>query len=154
MKEGDSMKPITIHVPGTPKPGGSKTAFPFRRNDGSLGARVVDAAGKGNATWRNLVVVHAKQAHKGPPMKGPIRLSVTFRMPRPKRHYRGNGKLRGDAPLWHVSRPDTTKLLRAVEDALTDAGLWADDGCVASQTAVKCYADQPGCVIEVFELCR
>ena len=84
-------------------------------------------------------------------MEGPIRLEVRFLMPRPQAHYhwkqrmgqRVQGELRDDAPLEHVSQPDTTKLLRALEDALTGV-IWLDDKQVWDQRCLKFYDCTPG----------
>ncbi len=60
---------------------------------------------------------------------------MVFTFARPKSHYR-SGKnahlLRDDAPSAPAnhSGPDLSKLARSTEDALTDAGVWVDDGLV------------------------
>jgi Holliday junction resolvase RusA-like endonuclease len=64
-----------------------------------------------------------------------------FVLARPRSHYgtgRNADRLRATAPAWPCSRPDATKLLRAVEDALTGV-VWRDDGQVVVQTARKVY---------------
>jgi crossover junction endodeoxyribonuclease RusA len=64
-------------------------------------------------------------------------------MPRPKSHFRTGsraGELRETAARYPVTKPDRTKLLRALEDALTDAGVWRDDTQVVSGDVSKRYA--------------
>lgn len=80
------------------------------------------------------------------PLDGPVMLEVTFVLPRPAKHYlpvtkkRTEPVLRSDAPSWHTSKPDATKLLRALEDSLKGIA-WADDSQVASQAVTKRYSD-------------
>jgi Holliday junction resolvase RusA-like endonuclease len=62
----------------------------------------------------------------------PIALAADFYFERPKNQY-GTGKnaalLKPSAPAFHAQSPDLAKLLRCVEDALTDA-IWTDDKLV------------------------
>jgi Holliday junction resolvase RusA-like endonuclease len=73
---------------------------------------------------------------------GPIELCLCFFLEHPKSHYRA-GKfkhlLKSDAPLLHTIKPDLTKLVRAVEDALTGV-IWKDDSQVSSACSLKQYA--------------
>ena len=70
-------------------------------------------------------------------------LHAEFVMRRPKSHYektdRSNPIRSGcrDAP--HITTPDSTKLFRGLEDALTSAGVWLDDSYVTYQTVSKRY---------------
>jgi Holliday junction resolvase RusA-like endonuclease len=45
--------------------------------------------------------------------------------------------------MHHTTKPDTTKLLRATEDALRGIA-WADDNQVCEQHAFKLYGMRPG----------
>ena len=78
----------------------------------------------------------------------PVTLVVTFYLPRPKSHYRANGELKPGAPELPTSPPDLSKLVRGVEDALTIAGVWADDALVTQTIADKRYGD-PGAEVQV-----
>jgi Holliday junction resolvase RusA-like endonuclease len=82
--------------------------------------------------WRAHVVAAARRRYGGAPaMDGPLTGSMIFTVHRPAYHYgtgRNAGRLKPDAPAVPDSDPDLSKLLRAVEDALTDAGVIADDG--------------------------
>lgn len=74
---------------------------------------------------------------------------MVFAMARPKGHYRTGRNahlLRDGAPPYPAGTPDLSKLCRATEDALTDAGVvWADDAQVVEYTRLaKVYAGQPG----------
>lgn len=124
---------LEFFVAGTPAPGGSKNGFPFRRADGSLGVRMVDA-GKGNAEWKKVVAWHAKVAMRGKTvLSGPLRLSCEFIMPRGKTVTRKH----------HTVPPDATKLLRACEDAMTEI-VWVDDAQIVEQGNVRKRYARPG----------
>ncbi len=93
------------------------------------------------------------QQYRGEIITGPLKLELSFRLPRPKSHYRTgkhSDELRPDSPTFHTSKPDTTKLIRGVEDACTGL-IWKDDAQIAIQHAVKVYADnrELGCFIRI-----
>lgn len=71
-----------------------------------------------------------------------IVMHVVFTLPRPRSHYR-TGKfanfLRDGAPSLHSTKPDLDKLLRSTCDALTTAGVYADDSRIVQVFAVKAY---------------
>ncbi len=122
-----------------PRPGGSKTPF-YNKKTGKMGVR--DAC-KYNKTWRDAVRGACLEAYQGPPLTGPIAMTVIFYMPRPKCHYGTGcnaGKLKPSAPQYPTTRPDRTKLLRSTEDALTDVGLWRDDAQVVHGLVSKRYS--------------
>lgn len=137
---------ITFSVPGLPAPGGSKNAFVVAGK-----AHLVDDA-KNNAPWRSVVALAAKTAMGGePPFDGPLFLEVIFTMLRPKNHYRGGrrgGDLTRSAPPFPATKPDATKLIRALEDALTGI-CWFDDSQVVSQRVDKRYGEEPGAAVNV-----
>jgi Holliday junction resolvase RusA-like endonuclease len=141
---------IKFFVPGIPKPGGSKKAF---YNPKMQRAIIVDDCDK-NKDWKTAVAFAAKQAMQGKGlMAGPLRLVVYFYMPRPKYHYRTNGQLKPDAPIYHEKTPDVDKLIRSTQDAMKGI-TWRDDGQVAKLEAIKLYECGNGCgaEIEVMEI--
>lgn len=134
---------IEFTVPGTPIAQGSKRVF---------GKRLVDANDKTLRPWRATVAAAAVDALPAgwQPLDGPVALECTFRFPRPKSHFGARGLLPSKASLWHAQKPDGDKAVRAVADALTDAGLWRDDAQVASWVVHKCWADvSPGVSVRV-----
>ena len=136
-------------VPGIPKTAGSKRAFPLKS-----GRIVVTDACKGSKDWKATVQATVMATWRGPPLVGPMELTIIFAMPRPKSHYRMGrhaADLKPNAPTYHTKRPDATKMLRAVEDALTGV-LWRDDAQIAVQTTYKVYDERPGAHISVKEL--
>jgi len=141
---------FTVH--GEAKPAGSKRAF---RNQHTGRIQLVDASGKKGANWRARVAHEAKEAMNGRPLlDGPLVLKAMFVRARPKSHY-GTGKnkdvLKPTAPAWPTTRPDTTKLLRAVEDSLSSV-IYHDDSQIVTQIATKVYGDPPRVEIIVTEL--
>lgn len=141
------MSSITFFVPGIPKPGGSKRFVGLNAGGRAI---LVDACKK-NKDWRAVVAWYARKAHAGPPLSGPLAVSVTFVMPRPKSHFctgRNAGALKPNATSLCVTRPDATKLWRAAEDALTGI-LWMDDAQICDQRVTKMYDYQPGMSILV-----
>ena len=155
---------LEFFVPGIAKPAGSKIAQTYRRKDGSLvtrdnGSVVIgtrDASGKAGKDWRKNVTEFARIAMVGrQPFDCPVKLALYFVVPRPKNQF-GSGRnaavVKPSAPGWPAVKPDTTKLTRSVEDALTVAGVWTDDSLVCQQFASKDYAkadEQPGVHVRI-----
>ena len=147
---------ILFHVVGTPAPQGSKTAMPVRKNGKLTGKTNLVESSKALKPWRTLVTHQARRAKpKGfTPYVGAVRVEVIFRFPRPKGHYgtgRNAGTLKPSAPEHHITKPDADKLLRAIFDGLTAAGIYRDDSQVIETYAAKRYAhgDNPGATISV-----
>lgn len=145
-------------VPGEPKPAGSKSAFAFKRRDGTLGARVTDSSGNKGKAWRTLVSDAAQDAMGSrEPVPGgtPLILLIEFTVVRPASHHVNANRSRPLSPtkvsLRPAKRPDVTKLVRAVEDAMTGI-VWADDAQVVHQLASKVYGTRPGARVIVMEI--
>ena len=68
-----------------------------------------------------------------PPIANPVRLRVSFFLPRPK-------AMKGEAAVPHTKKPDVDNLLKAVMDSMTAAGVWKDDALVYVTNAGKWYA--------------
>jgi Holliday junction resolvase RusA-like endonuclease len=121
---------VSFRVLGIAAAKGNMKAFPFKRKDGSLGAAVTEGT-KHSKDWQ-LAVRNAAQASCGGVFfDGPVRVAVLFFLPRPK-----------SAPrrvTHHVTRPDCSKLVRAVEDALTGV-LWKDDSQIVDLIVRKGFA--------------
>lgn len=151
---------VTIVAPGTPAPQGSKRAFKHRHTGRVV---VVEQQHDRVKAWRDAVTAAAQLAPTVPTARfdGPVLVGIIFALPRPKSHYRTGRhahELRPDAPRWPTGTPDLSKLARSTEDALTDAGVLADDSRIVREVLAKVYADdpearaldgRPGAVIEV-----
>ena len=136
-------------VYGRPLPGGSKRAF-IRKNKetGKQGVVVVDMNEKNLKPWKNEIEMVASSLIGARPMyEGPLMLVVDFYMPRPKNHFGVHGVKR-TAPRYPIVRPDTTKLLRPLEDALSGI-LWRDDAQIVEQIVRKRYGDPPRAEVRV-----
>jgi crossover junction endodeoxyribonuclease RusA len=85
-------------------------------------------------------------------MDAAITLSVVFIFARPKSHFRANGQLKPSAPAHCTGRiGDVSKLVRAVEDAMTGI-LYNDDAQIISLIAHRRFAndrEQPCAIITV-----
>jgi len=146
---------VSFFAPGTPVPGGSKKAFVNPKTGRAI---VTDAAGQRNKEWRAVVALSAERAMEpflgiqSTLLTGPLRAFWCFHLIRPKAHYgtgRNAHKLKLSAPRWPAKIPDTTKLVRAAEDACTGV-IWRDDAQIVDQHALKCYADRSGLRLEVW----
>ena len=133
---------ICFEVPGIPAPGGSKRGFLHKRT----GRVIVTDDCRRNKDWRAVVALVASE-HIKEPLAGPVSVTVTFFMPRPKSHF-GKRGLKLNAPTYHTVRPDSTKLWRAAEDALKGIA-WFDDAQVVRQLIEKRYGDTPGAAVEI-----
>jgi Holliday junction resolvase RusA-like endonuclease len=143
---------VTFFVPGLPKTAGSKRVFLNRRTGKPI---VTDDSGQPGKMWRSDVKFAACKEYVGEPLTGALALSLTFYLPRPQSHY-GSGKnsdvLKPSAPKYPTGKPDSLKLARSVEDALTSI-IWRDDAQIVAQQARKKYCDetqpQPGVLVRV-----
>ena len=143
-------QPVTITVHGRPAPQGSKRAFAVRGKGGIPTGRVavIESSHDRLKSWRQAVIDAAVAVRPGVPLDGPLKIGLIFALPRPKSHYRTGrnaGQLRDGAPAYPTGTPDLSKLLRATEDALTDAGIWHDDAQVVGYARLeKVYAGHYG----------
>lgn len=145
---------FAFSVIGRPQPAGSKRAF----RHPSTGRIIVTDASAKSKPWKQEVAETARGVLRerhgidaGPPFTGPVELVVTFYRQRPRGDYgtgRNSDVLKPGASAYPVSKPDTTKLLRGVEDALTSV-LWRDDAQVVDQHVYKRYGTPERAEIEV-----
>lgn len=127
---------VTIAVVGLPAPQGSKRAVGADRKGRAI---LVESCTRVKG-WRKQVYLSALLTNRGakPKHDGPLIASIVFTLPRPKR-----------APAlnrWSpCTKPDLSKLLRSTEDALTDAGVIADDARIVEYVRIaKVYpGDDP-----------
>lgn len=104
------MSAWSFYALGTPGPQGSKirTKFAMRESSEKVGP------------WREAVKAAAPSIET--PLDGPLVVRMIFTLQRPK-----SARKSDVAPC---RTPDLSKLVRSTEDAITDAGLWADDARV------------------------
>ncbi len=146
-----------------PAPQGSKNPRPIWRNAGNgdpakrpiaysadrkreLIAITVSESSRHVGAWRDIVTRAARQRLAGAPaMTGPLAAVMVFTLRRPASHFgtgRNAARLKDSAPACPAGYPDLSKLIRAVEDALADAGVLADDSLIVRYDhAAKVYPD-------------
>lgn len=131
---------LHFEVPGVPAPKGSHRY---------LGrGRVIDDNPR-TRPWQELVAVIAQKSARQqgwtvPDRRAPLAVSCVAVFPRPKAHFGKGGLLRPDMPVWHTTRPDLDKVLRALLDALTLSGaVWADDAQAVKAIGQKWYVRHP-----------
>ncbi len=131
---------ITLVVYGTALPQGSKSAR-------VVSGRAILTEGFGDGprrrkAWREAVADAARawqSTHSAPLLEGPLAFEAWFYLPRP-----ASAAKRIFAP---AKKPDASKLLRSVEDALTGI-IWRDDAQVVDAHAHKRFADEgPPCAV-------
>lgn len=149
---GEVGRVIRLTVRGLPAPQGSKSF----KGMSNAGRAILTESSKKVRPWRQDVKAAAEALRDrtgAPPIDGPVIVRMTFTLPKPK----SAPKRRRTYPM---RTPDLSKLARSTEDALTDAGIWADDARVIGYEKLwKTYPsedvdalDSPGCVIEIREV--
>lgn len=144
-----NLTPLLIMtIYGEARPQGSKRAFV--RN----GRAIVVNDNPHTKSWRQEIASEAQRLYAGAPYTGPVFMAVTFVRPRPKGHY-GSGKndstLKATAPAYPTTKPDTVKLTRAVEDALTGI-IWRDDSQVVDHVLSKRYGPRFETTVKVYAI--
>lgn len=127
-------------VDGLPVPQGSKSAWVSQAGPKPR-AIVHDDNAKVLKPWRALVQAAAAAVRPALPIEGPVLLVAEFRFVRPK-------SVRRERPS---VKPDLSKLLRAIEDSITDSGLWKDDAQVVTARVEKVYAERAGVLVRIGE---
>lgn len=122
------MSSVTFEVKGRAQVKGNARAFVVRRAGGPPRA-IVTLDHRRSKGWEQLVAEQAQTTHDY--FAGPVRLEVTFYLPRPQ-------KLRKGTPH-HITLPDLDKLVRCIGDALTGV-LFDDDKQIVDVHARKLYA--------------
>lgn len=126
------MKPVTFTVYGNCEPKGSARAFVRG------GRAIVTSDNPSLSKWEAAVRFAAERvvtAAGHQLFRAGVALDVTFHLPRPRSV---SPRVR---PL-PITRPDCSKLVRAIEDPLSGL-IWGDDAQVVQITARKLYTDGP-----------
>ncbi len=140
------MNQIRFFVAGVPKPAGSKRSLHHKTTGKII---TMDSSGKAGRDWRHDVKCAAFDEYRGAPLECPLRLLVVFRVSRPQSHFGARG-LKPKAPKYPTVKPDCTKLLRSLEDALNGL-LYRDDAQIVVQSVCKAYCNEenphPGALV-------
>lgn len=128
---------LSFFACGDPQPQGSMRSF---------GGGRMTCDNKKLKPWRAAVVLAALRAIANAggnwqKLNCPVRVELEFFVKRPS-------KPMFDEP---ATKPDLDKLVRAISDALTEAGVYADDSRVVSLSADAFYAGlaRPGVAVRV-----
>jgi Holliday junction resolvase RusA-like endonuclease len=147
---------IQIRVFGNPASQGSKRFLGLKGGKGIM----IESCARVKS-WREAVKSAALdelekgtlsiERHCNGAIIGPVSMEITFTLPKPKSAPKGRR-------TWPDKKPDLSKLVRAVEDSLTDAGAWEDDARVVKCVARKVFPGEhpkalhiPGALIEIME---
>jgi Holliday junction resolvase RusA-like endonuclease len=148
-----ASEPIRFTVRGLPQAQGSVRAFVNRATGRAMVATEGNKPRSPLGAWRTAIAAEARAAiGDRPVLEGPLALTVTYRLPRPRAHF-GTGRnasiLKPSAPAYVPTKPDIDKLLRAVLDALTGV-VFRDDAQVAMLWSAKQYdSGVTGCTVTV-----
>lgn len=143
---------VRFFVPGDAKTSGSKRAF----INPKTGKPIITAANPAQKKWADAVKWKAMQVfERRIPFTGPLYLELVFVRARPKGHF-GTGKNEGILKEWAKDllpepKPDSLKLARNVEDALTKI-IYIDDSQICKHEIEKVYGLKPGVDITVRKL--
>lgn len=152
---GNTPPDAELVVFGTPAPQGSKSGFALKQGGVYTGRVAMKESSNKVKPWRAAVhaIAIAGKSEGWVPLDGPLAVEMVFTMRKP-----------ASAPkrrrTWPDRYPDVSKLIRSTEDALTSAGIWADDARVVEyRRAAKVYPlegidalDRPGAVIRVWRI--
>lgn len=146
---------LEVFAAGQPIPQGSMTGLPIK---GTRRIVVQPSNKKALYRWRDTIITasfNAIAAQHYQPADGPLQVDLSFYFDRPAYHF-GSGRnartLKPGAPTYVSVFPDIDKLIRAVLDAFTKAGVYADDARVVKLAVVQLYiqpGQQPGVLARV-----
>lgn len=121
---------VSLTVHGTPQPKGSARGFVLKKK-GQKPRAIVTSANPNLRAWEDSIR-YAAQDVADEFFDGAVALHVAFYIQRPK-------SISEKKRPYMTTRPDLSKCIRGVEDALTGI-LWKDDAQVVTITASKAYA--------------
>lgn len=145
-----AIKVLEFRIDGVPQPRGSKKPIKSR---GRRPGRLIDDNAK-SGPWMDVVSVYAKRAMRDreltKPFDGPLVLKAIFFRERPLDHYSTRGGLLPSAPAFPATKPDCSKLMRAIEDAMNKI-VYVEDGRLVDSWPSKRWG-KPGVLIQLYRL--
>jgi crossover junction endodeoxyribonuclease RusA len=135
---------VDFFVSGVPKAQPRVKAFV---RGGHAGVYTPDSA----ESWKQAVRLQATTNAPESVVAHPVRVSLDFFLTRPKAHYKRDGSVKANSPVWHCKKPDLDNLIKAVTDAITDTQrVWLDDSQICQISATKSYAlNASGCSVRI-----
>ena len=94
--------------------------------------------------YERLVGWQCRSVHKGKPLTQAVKMTVRMFFKLPKRTV----KEKGD---WHIQKPDTTNVVKAIEDGLNGIA-YVDDSQIAYSIVTKQWSDQDYVYVELEEI--
>lgn len=140
---------VEFTVYGIAAPAGSKTTGVSK-----AGTRFVRDSNPASQHWKTEVAAAAGKMMEELQLgclEGPLGLDLQFYRPRPKNHFGSKGNLLLGKPKFPIGRPDSTKLTRAVEDAMTGI-VYKDDSQIVYQTIGKRWGEPARVTVRVWEI--
>jgi len=144
------MPTVSFVVPGVPVAQPRQRTRIVEAEDRTYTQNYTPAKHPVNA-FKAAVALAVAAAYQGPPLEGPLRVSVLFLLPRPGRLI---WKRREMPRVWAPVKPDRDNLEKSLQDAL-NGQLWADDAQIVAGAVRKMYAsgdEQPHTEVEVMTL--
>lgn len=153
LPEMGARRLLRVTVIGTPQPQGSKDFKGMRAGKPIL----VESNDAKLQPWRKAIATTARAAWgQQAAHDGPVELRIQFTLTRPvSAPVSWQKRERWRFPSHGV---DLDKLVRAVGDSITRAGVWVDDSRVVRLSAAKVYTgdpaglDEPGARIEIWTM--
>lgn len=143
-------------VPGIARSSGSKTY----RGQSKRGKPILAPAGKFQKSWMDAMSWTFMRKFGRPVMiEGPVEFTAVFHTVRPDAHYRRRkgaitNEIKPNAPIYSTSTPDSDKMRRAAQDALSGLA-YLDDKQVAIGHDSKPYVTDgqpPGAEITISKI--
>jgi Holliday junction resolvase RusA-like endonuclease len=138
------MTPITFFVPGQPAVQGNRRMWVQKLKSGKLVALSKERNAEALHDWHAAVAAVGMRFRPAAIERVALAVTLVFAVRRPKGHYKATGGLNRQgltSPWPNRKRGDMDKLERAVLDALTTAGVYADDGDVVVIRKAKMWTE-------------
>jgi Holliday junction resolvase RusA-like endonuclease len=109
-------------------------------------------------SWVSAIRCTAIKYVPSEPIVGPCRVDCTWVFQRPDSHFgtgKNEGKLRANAPHWHIQTPDRDNLDKTLLDTLTELQFWKNDNVACSGLLNRIWAPlgtNSGALITIQEL--
>ncbi len=151
---------LSFWVDGVAQPRGSKISQPLYKNGKPIikEGRVVTVTRDDNpksGEWMQDVARAARfacrQAGLTQLVDGPLVLRVVIYRARNLGHFNKGQKVKPKAPAFPATKPDLTKMIRGIEDAL-ESIVFRNDSQIVDQQTSKRWGERAGVRIELFTL--
>lgn len=151
----ETVLSFTVH--GKPATAGSKRAYVYTPAGGGKPRAAIAPANDRQKPFMAAVSAEAAEAMRKAEwelVRGPIKLRVIIELTRPQSHF-GSGKnaftVKASAPEFPTSKPDSLKVCRAVEDAMSGI-VYKDDSQIVAHEISKVYGAANETWVTVWEL--